>query len=245
MIDFAKLDIAVVTHNRPVMLQRCINRWAETAPSYRDMYVILNHPEGARGVQPPPRCSLVPTGRIPEHPGCMSKAWNLAMQWAFRDAETEWLLCSMDDLEVRDRDWPYLVNAVDRDLYMAPAGDLCFLMNRTVLRKVGWYDERFPVVAFQEWDWEARAIKQLGEERVSIHDTHGWGYNPVGLEQCWFHDYRANDIESCGRMADRAAGIWLEQKWGLCLSDFAKMMHSGIILDPMQPEVDWYPWFPR
>lgn len=245
MIDFGKMDIAIVTHNRPAMLSRCLHRWAETAPAYRQIHVVLNHPDGIRGVTPPPRTELIPTGRPPEHPGCMAKAWNLAMLWAFRDAETEWLLCSMDDVEVRDGDWPLLVNAVDRDLYLAPAGDLVFLLNRAVLRDVGWFDERFPVVAFQEWDWQARCIRRRGLDRVSIWDTHGWNHNPVGLERCWFHDDRSVAMEPCGRDWDRQAGVWLEQKWGLCLSNFARMMVFGDVLEPTHGEVEWYPWFDR
>jgi len=121
-IDPSKLVIAVSTHLRPVPLRVTVKLWRESCPDYRQMYVVVSHPEGAVRFEPPERCQVIHTGRVPQHPGCMSKTWNLAMQWAFQDPDVEWLLCSMDDVGVRSG-WLDLVNRHAFQLYLAPCGE--------------------------------------------------------------------------------------------------------------------------
>lgn len=244
MIDFARMSIVISTHNRPAYLLACAKGWLESAPTYREMHVIVNHPHGALGFELPPRAQILYTGRIPEHVGCMSKTWNLGMQWAFRNPEVEWCLCSMDDAVIFPG-WAPVIENLDCDLFMAPAGDLVFLLNRRVLHEVGWFDERFPLVAFQEWDWEARAIRALGLSRVSIDDAHGWHHNGVGLGSYWQHLGNGGAPTSCNRIFDGVAAQWLTNKWGMDIYTFQHMMSSGQIVEPKFPEIEWYPWFPR
>ena len=241
-IDFSKVAVAISTHNRPPQLIECVRQWVETLPDYRAMHVIVNHPDGARGFVPPPRCQIIQSGRVPEHVGCMAKTWNLAMQWGFRDPEVEWLLCSMDDVVITPG-WPMLLTFYDADLYMAPAGDIVFLMNRRALRLAGWFDERFPVIGFQEWDWTARAIRRLGLNRVSLDDAHGWHHNTIGLAAHWVHvgsNHTLRDMRFQG-VSER----WLEQKWGMPMLNVIGMISSGDIPEPTVPEIDFYPWFDR
>lgn len=243
MVNFSRMVIAIVTWNRPAKLQALARTLSATAPDYRGMYVIVNHPDGAVGFDPPFRCRVVNSGRPPEHPGCMAKSWNLAMLWAFRDPEVEWLLCAMDDLEVSPG-WADCLGRYDASLYLAPAGDVGFLFNRDTLRKVGWFDERFPTIGFQEWDWQVRAIKGLGTAQVSIEDAHGWRHNPVGLSGHWAHYGTAENRQRNPLWEPIAAG-WLTQKWGRGIGDVIAMLASGDIADPLIAEIDWYPWFQR
>jgi hypothetical protein len=243
MLDFSRLAIAIVTWNRPAQLQALAERLVETIPEYRMVYVIVNHPDGAKGFQPPNRCLVISSGRPPEHHGCMAKSWNLAMLWAFRDPETEWLLCTMDDLRVLPG-WPAVFDKHEADLYLAPAGDTGFVFNRTALRKVGWFDERFVVIGYQEWDWQARAIRGLGLSRVSLDDQHGWSHNPIGLREYWKHVGTSEARQRDATYEPRNAA-WLEQKWQMSPTRFIEMLKSGTILPTNVPEVDWYPWFPR
>lgn len=242
-VDFARLAIVISTHNRPAGLVDCADRWVKTTPDYRAMHVLVHHPDGANGFEPPPRALIHHTGRVPEHAGCMSKTWNLGMQWAFRDSEVEWCLCSMDDGEAHPG-WADLVARHDYDLYQAPAGDIVFLFNRRVLREVGWFDERFPLVAYQEWDWQARAIRTLGLNRVSLDDAHGWHHNPIGLSALWRHRGDGNMPTTCRREFDLVAAEWLQRKWKVQPHEVIGMLSSGRIGESL-PELEWYPWFPR
>jgi hypothetical protein len=246
VIDFSRTSIAISTHNRPAYLIECAKAWAETAPDYRAMFAVVNHPDGATGFSPPDpmRCRIIHTGRVPEHAGCMAKTWNLAMQWAFRDPQVDWCLCSMDDAEIRPG-WANVVAAHDFDLYFAPAGDLVFLLHRRVLREVGWFDEHFPVVGFQEWDWQARAIRALGLPRVSLDDAHGWRHNPIGLSAFWIHRGEGAAPTTRQERYNAHAQAWLELKWGCPMQDMVHLLSSGNIPAPRMPEIEWYPWFQR
>lgn len=243
-VDPAKLAICVSTHLRPGPLRVTVKQWVATCPDYRQMYVFVHHPQGTEGFEPPERCEIIPTGRLPEHPGCMAKTWNLAFQWAFSDPEVEWCLCSMDDVAVR-AGWLDLVNQHAFDFYLAPCGDLVFLVSRRVLRRVGWFDERFPVIGFQEWDYEARVLKTLGAERVMMEDSHGWNINAIGLHNFWFHTGFL-----CPTHRDTShqhlAQAYLFDKWGVREpTAFATMMQERAVPEPKWPEIDWYPWFGR
>ena len=243
-IDPARLVIAISTHLRPVPLRVTAKFWAETTPGYRQMYVLVNHPEGAVGFEPPERCTILQDSRVPEHPGCMAKTWNTAMLWAFRDPQVDWLLCSMDDVGVK-AGWLDLVNQHAYDFYLAPCGDLVFLLHRRVLRRVGWFDERFQVIGFQEWDWEARILQTFGRDRVMMEDGHGWNINAIGLHNYWFH---TGDLCPTGRDTSfqYRNKRWLLDKWAFrSTGQFVDMMESGQARPCETPEVDWYPWFKR
>lgn len=243
-VDPKKLVIVISTHNRPVPLRVTMKLWAESCPDYRAMLVIGNHPHDMY-VEPPARGFVIPTGRVPQHPGCMAKTWNLAMQWAFGDPEVEWLLCSMDDVGVRDG-WLDLVNQHAYDFYLAPCGDLVFLFNRRVFRRVGWFDERFVVMGFQEWDWEARVLRAMGLDRCMFEDGHGWNHNAIGLHNYWYHtgDFCPTHRDTSHQQLNEN---WLVGKWGVRdPQHFVELMANGkICAHPGLLEVDWYPWFQR
>lgn len=243
VIDFHKVAIAITTHNRPEYAQLCTQQWAATT-DYRQMFLLVNHPDGAKGVTLPPHCEVIHVGRIPEHGGCMAQTWNTAFHWAFRDPEIEWLICSMDDAVITPG-WPPLLDRYEADLYQAPAGDLVFMLNWEAFRKIGWFDERFRLIGFQEWDFMARAVRALGLDRVSLEDAHGWCHNPIGLSTHWIH--RGGGAAATTRRGDLMghAQEWLQQKWGMTHYDFVGMMNGGNIKEPQVPEIDWYPWFGR
>ena len=244
MIDLSKVVVVVSTHNRPHYLQRCVQGWLKSAPTLRRVYALVHHPEGDVGFSCPLECQIVHTGRVPEHAGCMSKTWNLAFQWGFRDPEVEWVICSMDDAEITPG-WPEKLAAFDADLYLAPAGDLVFMLNRRALQKVGWFDERFPLIGYQEWDWQARAILGLGLDRVSLDDAHGWHHNPIGLGEHWIHIGGGAAPTTRSEHLMGAARWWLLEKWKRDATDMVGMLSSGQITPPAHPEFEWYPWFSR
>jgi len=245
VVNFERMDIVIVTHNRSAMLQELALAWAATAPTYHAMRIITYNPAGVAAFKPLPRCEVARLWWPPEHVGCMAKMWNLAMIWAFRDPEVEWLLCSMDDTEV-SAGWPELLASRDADLYLAPASDLCFLLNRRALRLAGWFDERFPVIGYQDWDWEARAVRALGACRVVVEDQHGWVVNPIGLSAFWRHAGGGATPTTRDMRHQHQARAWLEEKWGNDASHGADFWNRAMAgPGPKVPEVEWYPWFDR
>lgn len=241
MIDYARLAIAVVTWKRPNDLNRALHAWTATLPTYRAGYIIANHPESVNAdTYIPPRYLIVPSGRPPEHAGNLSQSWNLAMLWAFRDPDVEWLMCSQDDVDIRPGWVEAIQNNPERDLYLAPAGDRVFLFNRTVLKAVGWFDERYTTIGYHEWDWQARVIRACSSDRISIEDAHGWSVNAFGLSQFW----RTKEDPENGYKCERHIGrnySWMHEKWGVSLNGV--IPHS--IPEPRIGEIEWYPWFQR
>lgn len=240
-VEYGRLAVTVVTHSRPVA--RAVAAWAATLPDYRSMRVVVNHPLGAEGLEPPRRCEVVRSWRPPEHPGCMSEVWNQAMVLAFRDPAVDWLLCAMDDC-FPEPGWSAVVARHDADLYLAPAGDTAFLLNRRAFGKVGWFDEVFRVIGYQEWDWEARAVKALGADRVVIEDLHGWTVNGIGLREKWVSSSSSSVRDKRWQWLNRA---WLETKWGGIGAGSGEAFWAAAMAGPgpVVPEVDWYPWVDR
>jgi hypothetical protein len=256
MIDFAKLAIAIVTHRRPKEVQHTLRTALASVPGYRVLYVLGNHPDDQAGIgklvveTKDARVQFLPTGRIPEHGGRLAESWNTAFQWAFRDPEVEWLWCMHDDLDITPG-WSDLVHGRDADVYVAPFGDTCFLLNRRAFREVGWFDERFTVRAYQDTDWELRAVWKLGRDRVVLENeirppkALKWvSLNPIGLLNHWrlaqtFDDSPAK-IDK-----DKPGLFWLKEKWdnarGVTPIDFDKAVAEG----PAIPDIDFYPWFDR
>lgn len=247
-MNYSRVALCVATHNRPEYLERCVANWLRTIPNLRALHVLVNHPDGARTFQPTLSTldyNVIHTGRPPEHGGCMAQTWNTAFLWAFRDPDVDWCICSMDDASILPG-WVEKLAARDADFYAAPAGDLVFVLNRRALAKVGWFDERFRAIGFQEWDYQARAILALGEDRVVIEDAHGWEYNPVGLSQHWQHIGGGAAPTTRNETILGYAGWWLQEKWGQGVPHgFIGMMASHSITPPKVPEIEWYPWFSR
>ena len=250
MIDWARVAVAVVTCCRPELCRATVAAAHDTLPDYRALYVIGNHPNDLLDVagpmvmteEPRRRWQFIATGRPPEHHGCLAGSWNLAMLWAFRDPEVEWLWCLQDDMEILFG-WPELVKKRDADLYLAPAGDMAFLFNRRVLREVGWFDERFRVIGYHEWDWEARALLALGEDRVVIEDRHGWQHNAIGLWDLW-RPARPAGLALKNELHLDQNRRWLVRKWGINHPlDLWGLAMAG--RRPQHAEVEWYPWFDR
>jgi hypothetical protein len=166
------------------------------------------------------------------------------MLYAFQDPKVKWLWCLQDDMEVHPG-WRDRIAQYDADLYVAPAGDMAFLFNRKVLREVGWFDERFAVIGYQEWDWQARAVLALGYSRVSIEDNHGWAFNAVGLSEYWKDVLRTpgNLLPRKNETHMKNNRKWFCQKWHVKIpNDIWIAVNIG---SAPEPEVEWYPWFDR
>lgn len=242
MFDLDHAALLVVTHNRPALLRDTLECWRETGGRFRRTVIVQNHGEGLHDVTLVGDTVIVQTGQHPWNPGCLPRSWNLGWQWALNDPDVCWVMCSQDDVSVHG-DWLGKVASRDADFYNAPGGDVVMLVSRHAVRTVGWFDERFTVTGYHEWDWIARAVLALGEDRIVSEDRHGWTYNPIGLSLCWDHH---GDVDRKSREAFYAANDrWMRQKWGFGASDLSGCIANHKVPTPQLSEIDWYPWYQR
>lgn len=250
-VNFEKLAIAIVTHNRPAIAQQTIDGALRSVPNYRACYLIGNHPldESTIGqtflAANDLRRRFISTGRIPEHTGRLAESWNLAMQWAFRDPEVEWLWCMHDDITIQPG-WSEKVIARPAELYSAPFGDMCFLFSRHAFEEVGWFDERYTGIGYQDNDWITLATWKLGKDNVVSENECNipkigltWIiHNPIGLKDYW---------QGREAMVDRKAVgfLWYERRWRNAWLDRRMDWIKAIKLGPAEPDFEWYPWFDR
>jgi hypothetical protein len=249
--QLAKLAIAIVTHNRPEIVKETINKVLCSIPYFKTCYLIGNHPDDRANAGSEflsigdPRRQFISTGRILEHQGRLAESWNTAIQWAFRDPEIEWLWCMHDDVNIFPG-WFDLITQRQAELYVAPFGDMCFLFSRHAFEKVGWFDERYTEIGYQDNDWFTRATWKLGEAKIVMENTFnfpGMAYlewisvNSIGLLNYWQPRQRFTDRKGAGYGWYRSRWIDTFTDKGL---DWAKASTQG----PTVSDINWYPWFP-
>jgi len=240
MFDLARAALLVVTHNRPELLRHTLGCWRGTGGRFRRTVIVQNHGKGLDDVEIAGDTIIVQSGQHLGNPGNMSRSWNLGWQWAFNDLDVQWIMCSQDDVDVKG-DWLGKVASRDADFYNAPGGDVVMLLSRRAARAVGWFDERFVVTGYHEWDWIARAVRALGTDRMVCEDRHGWAFNVVGLSECWDHH---GEVDRQSRSAYyRLNDQWILRKWGTTAGGLAGLIASGFVPEPLEPEIDWYPWY--
>lgn len=157
---------------------------------------------------------------LPFNPS-LTRVWN----WAIAMARTPWVLISNDDVDYT----PEWVGAFAHDAHFASAKlhnrFWAFLLHRSLVSDVGWFDERFTTWQWEDTDYVRRMrLKNLlwcaecvvtphfvSTRTDPVHDTDRGGYIPL--------DNRAQYVE----------------KWGDANADPDA---DGV---SQWPDVNWYP----
>jgi len=236
--------IYIVTYNRQKALNKSIRLYLESLPFVPPITVISNHSKCLIDDDLKEYVNVIDNVLRPDESwGYLPRNWNQCFQLGLVDHE--WLLCSQDDVIVKPG-WLEQVNSTDYDFYSAPLGETRFLLNRAAFRRVGWFDERFCGLGFQEHDYFIR-ILNLMPESASIVDQHRqeFSHNSVGLENYWFqpeNDGFSKNEQIGGRTHAKFWSIYrqdyFQKKWGT--NPFKKVM--GIHPDRLPREFDWYPF---
>lgn len=256
----------ILTFNRPAALSRQI----DTFKSWSRVHVFSNHPDigmteehvemHERGHLPVLYNSL----SDPEATSYCARSWNNIFLKGFKDVDE--MICVQDDTLVtqpdRLRDL-ILANRERYDLIWGPGGDQFFYVKKRVLQTVGWFDERYLGCYCGDADWLKRIWNQYDRSRLSIFETHDWGFthNDIGLGQYFRWDIGSKAVDATyvnqhheiegvvgvhtNSILEHSQG-WYEKKWG------GKLNGTGPINDPRNirrgpgpGEIDWYPWFTR
>jgi hypothetical protein len=242
------IRVYIVTYKRnDVLNQNLKSLWATVSdPSGIEVVVLANHPEVAVDEENKrPNLRVVINATRPTNAwGYLSRDWNACILDAFRtwrnERGTSWCVLAQNDLTWVPK-WDDWLKANARfDMVSQPAGDQAVALNIEAVKKVGFFDERFSVLHWHEFDYFTRCIKNLGA-RASINDGgchhECSSYNEVG---CVITNKNGSGISTdefhTGKMWLNLKNL-LTSKWGVHPN------HSGTQQLRDAKEINWYPFF--
>jgi len=254
MFDIKKLNIWIVTYNRPECVNQTIVDLLESTPDSVPINIISNHSKLDLSKDYGLRVKTWLNNLRPDESwGYLARNWNQCFYLGLKDYE--WVLCTQDDVRFRKGWVEKIQENPNYDFYTAPLFDVIFMLNREAFKEIGWFDERFLCVDMQDNDYLRRAYQNLDRKKICIEDGHGWtingkpaGFiNSIGLSEYWRHGpaegYQPPDDRPRGsdKIHFRLNDTYRHQKWGIV----GKANSQELNLKQRIPEVDWYPWFTK
>jgi hypothetical protein len=172
-----RICVYIVTYKKPeVLAENLQTLYAGLAsPDDVEVTVLSNHPdvEIPKGLPAKPRV-VINTVRPLNAWGYLSRDWNWGLLDCFetwRGSGAEWCVLAQNDVTWLP-EWDARLSAIeDRDFITQPRGDQAMAFRLPAVNQIGFFDERFCTLHFQEQDYFLRAIAHLGE-RAAINDDH-------------------------------------------------------------------------
>jgi hypothetical protein len=184
-----------------------------------------------------------------------ARSWNTALIQAFVREGVDRVICIQDDTDISPNFLDWLDEASKRyDFIWGPAGDQFFYITKDLFKKVGWWDERYIGCYCGDADWMKRVFHAADPSKVSIVDTHNWGFhhNDCGLMNHVITTYESKtfagnyvnqhwDLEKRAPSTVRHSQAHYKRKWGQDLDNGQPLVYNSVT-KPLIPEIDWYPW---
>jgi hypothetical protein len=266
------MQVWILTFNRPKVLSRQVKLWGRVG---FDVHVYSNYPE--MRYEDNETYDLIKSVHInsnsyKESNSYCARSWNNIFIKAFMNTEIDGVFVQ-DDTECDDKT-PQLIrdHRQDKDFIWGPAGDTFFYLKREVLKRVGWFDERYLACYCGDADFMLRTFISYytgGEiDRISIEETHDWGWftNPIGItkhirwdlqSKCLDADYQNQHWElekQPGNPALVQSQSHFKAKWGfpgngingigpIAAQWNERLKDQQSSTPPYIQEIDWYPWF--
>lgn len=254
------MDSWILTFNRPLALNRQIN----ALKGWTNVHIFSNHPdigldaENTKDYNSGKIKIIFNTLSDPEATSYCARSWNNIFLKCFKTEEE--VICIQDDTQITNPDKfrdLILTNKDQYDLIWGPAGDQFFYIKKDVIRKIGFFDERFSTGCFcGDADFLKRAWRGLDKDRISVSESHDWGFqhNNIGLGNFipthigsksidpdyvnQYHEIEKIDPQSV--CLNYAQDFW-RKKWGHSLNGTGSItQHTN---PPNFPELYLYPWF--
>lgn len=189
-----------------------------------------------------------------------ARSWNTIMMKAFAKDEEAILIQDDTDISMEFMNW---INEQKNkyDFIWGPAGDQFHYMRKSILQKVGWWDERYIGCYAGDAEYLKRVYMNYDKDKISAQDSHNWGFvhNPCGLQNHVITTYNSKTIDTNyenqhweferisgdgGKTTETNPTILHAQqlfrdKWGIDLDNGRPIIDS---LNRKMPEIDWYPW---
>ena len=244
------LSVWINTYNRPNELNKNVRSLRESIGYDYEINIISNHTT-CRLFEDYGKVRIIQNNLRPnESWGYLSRNWNQCIYMGLD--RHEYILVTQDDMEFRPG-WLELIN--DRqpyDFYSAPVGDLAHLTSRDAFLKVGWWDERFVGIDYQDYDYLNRVFHVMKEKSSVVDKGLDWQWNDIGLADYWIG--KGFDDNGDRPRGEEKAHNRMNRRWYAQKRDMGSTIINNhrchkdktwrdIGQKPKLPEIDWYPFF--
>lgn len=193
-----------------------------------------------------------------------ARSWNTIYLKALNQGDQ--IVCLQDDTDVGPNFVPWIeAFSQNYDFIFGPAGDQFHYITKSVIQKVGWWDERYNGCYCADADYLRRVFLHFPDkDRVSVEESHGWGFDhntcrikqhvlPRSPHNVVDPDYvnqhtHLEEIAKIDQKDKHTTNYVVEQarhnyetKWGVPLLDNRPCIAGGVQY-PLTTEYDWYPW---
>ena len=255
------MKVWILTFNRPQVLNRQIETFGKLG---YDVHIFSNHPQVGLTEENKQYIKEIVFNNLSDEEAnsYCARSWNNIFIKAFKDG-TEECVFVQDDTWCRPEIGQLIEENKDKyDLIWGPAGDTFFYMKKKVLAEIGWFDERYLACYCGDADFLKRAWLYYDRERLSIAETHDWGFfhNDIGIRQhiswdlkskCLDENYVNQHQENEAKIGDSNYMLHHSQghfkaKWGTPGNGINGIGPiSSYEEPPLIAEIDWYPWFTK
>ena len=251
------MQVWILTFNRPSALNRLVRHFGEQGFKSN---IFSNYPtiELDKSNEQYLGSYVINSLNSPESNSWCARSWNTILMKAF-DGEDDEAILIQDDTDIAPNFGRWIEDQKLRyDFIWGPAGDQFHFIRKSVLKKVGWWDERYIGCYCGDAEYVKRVYHTWDKSRISVEDSHNWGFvhNPSGVSQhiitTWDSKVTANPgyenqhweferINKCNPTLAHSQGHF-RTKWGVDLDNNRPVIESW---DRKLPEIDWYPWFSK
>lgn len=158
-----KIEAFIISHETYLSTKLCVATLLSSAEKHLNKITVFNHSK--EPYKPIIGAEIV---NFPHNPS-LTRAWNTAIGMS----QTEWTLISNDDI-VFDNGWfeEFLSHHVKGEVWHGASH--CFLIHRDCIRKVGWFDEQFLGMYFEDLDYVRRmneaGVKKCYWQECAMHE---------------------------------------------------------------------------
>lgn len=245
------MQIWILTFNRPVALNRLISALGNQGTRVN---ILSNHPDLKLTEENTKYLNnyIINTLNFEESNSWCARSWNTILMKAF--VQTDEVVCIQDDTMVGNNFCQWLNHYKQSyDFIWGPAGDQFFYLKKHILKNAGYWDERYIGCYCGDADWMKRVFMTNDPNRLSVVDTHDWGFvhNDIGVRNVInTHAKNAdpnyeNQHEELERKASGTvvcSQTHFKNKWGRYLNGTGPVNQQD---ERFIQEIDWYPWFTR
>ena len=198
-----KIAVGIPTINRADLLDGALK---DLAKNMSDMDLLLLVDNGSQNITVPTEFKKVAFFQSEKNLG-VSKSWNHMMKTAFKLSDIDYLLILNDDIVLgkTKKDILELIGSnPDVSLFVGPQNWCAFLMHKSILNTVGFFDEKFFPAYYEDNDYHYR-VKLANVKHLM---------NCPALDPVIYLNSQSIEKDSSLRRGSHKNHMYFKKKWG-------------------------------